>query len=540
MKPLHILGLICLAALGLRLALLASIVDFPGIADPLHYYNMGVRLVEGHGFTIDYIWQYTLPPESIEHPEEHWMPLAAVLAAAPMALAGARPASAIVPFALLGALLPVASYAAARQMRLSAFAALFAATGAALLPEFVLNSLRTDTTIPAALFVSGSVIALTNGLRSGRAVAFAASGALGGLAYLTRNDGVLLLPMLAVTLLVYGAAARRYGPLPGTARAAPLAVALMPVVFMLVSAPWLARNWSEFGTLSTPETRAMFFFTHHNDHYAYNRDFTLATMLERQTPGEIIGKRLFEMAAGARLMITALDWLALPLIGGLLLLLAARPHAPDQRRELRERWLALAPALILLLGVYVAYALLIPYKAQAGSFKKAYLMLVPLLLPLAGYALDRAVDAARVRLGAAVLILALLGMNAFDLVRSDAAAARAYLASIERMAGVVRTLAGEDGPAASDPILMTQDPFILRYVGLRSVMFPFEDIDTIYEVALRYDVDYLLLPADRPDLDPIYLREAEDPRFPFAAEVSGTHYRLHRVLPPADPAPSPS
>lgn len=539
MKPLHILGLICLAALGLRLALLASLVDFPGIADPLHYYNMGVRLVEGHGFTIDYIWQYTLPPESIEHPEEHWMPLAAVLAAAPMALIGVQPAVAIVPFALLGALLPVASYAAARQMRLSAPAALFAAAGAALLPEFVLNSLRTDTTIPAALFVSGSVILLTDGLRSGRAAAFAASGALGGLAYLTRNDGVLLLPMLAVTLVVYSAAARRYGPLPGTKRAAPLAIALMPIAFALVSAPWLARNWNEFGTLSTPETRSMFFFTHHNDHYAYNRDFTLATMLERQTPGEIIGKRLFEMAAGARLMITALDWLALPVIGGLLLL-AARPLAPDQRRELRQRWLALAPALILLLGVYVAYTVLIPYKAQAGSFKKAYLMLVPLLLPLAGWALDRAIDAARIRLGTAVLILALLGMNAFDLVRSDAAAARAYLASVERMAAVVHALAGEDTPAARGPILMTQDPFILRYVGLRSVMFPFEDLDTIYEVALRYEVDYLLLPADRPALDPIYLREAEDPRFPFVAEIAGTHYRLHRVLPPANPTASPS
>src|SRR5690606_34354217 len=118
-------------------------------------------------------------------------------------------------------------------------------------------------------------------------------------------------------------------------------------------------------------------------HYAYQRDFTLQTMLDQQTPAQIIGKRLFEMAAAAKLMYTALDvFLPVLVAGGLLLVVAARD---------RERLLALAPTLVLLLGVFVFYTVLVPYKAQAGSFKKAYLTLIPLLLPLAGYALERAV-----------------------------------------------------------------------------------------------------------------------------------------------------
>ncbi|MCC6803206.1 MAG: hypothetical protein IT319_10000, partial [Anaerolineae bacterium] len=98
LTSLHRLLLICLAALAFRVPLLLIFVHYPGIADPTHYYNMGVRLVEGHGFTIDYIWQYSLPPASIVHPEEHWMPLTAILAAAPMALFGESARIALIPF----------------------------------------------------------------------------------------------------------------------------------------------------------------------------------------------------------------------------------------------------------------------------------------------------------------------------------------------------------------------------------------------------------------------------------------------------------
>ena len=114
-------------------------------------------------------------------------------------------------------------------------------------------------------------------------------------------------------------------------------------------------------------------------------------MLASQTPGEIVGKRLFEMAAAAKMMIDTLDALPIFVIGGLLLLVGLRD---------RERLITLSPVLILLLGAFVAYTVLIPYKAQAGSYKKFYLALVPLLLPLAAFALEHAVQNHRVRRGA--------------------------------------------------------------------------------------------------------------------------------------------
>ncbi|HLU09723.1 MAG TPA: glycosyltransferase family 39 protein [Oceanobacillus sp.] len=511
MKPHYKLLLICAVALALRLVVLALFVRFPGIADPNHYYNMGIRLVEGHGFTIDYIWQYNIPPESLVHPEEHWMPLTAVAAALPMQMFGVGVSQALLLFALVGSMLPVLTYWMSRQLDLSEHTALFSAATTAFLPEFVLNSVRTDTTILCAFFVGLSLLLLVHGLRRGGAFAFVGSGAAAGFAYLTRSDAILLLPMLVVTLIIYVLARRslrlRY-------------VWLMPVVAALVVSPWLARNLQAFGTWSSPETDDMMFFTDHNDHYAYGRHFTLDTMLATQTPAQIIGKRLFEMAAAAKMMIETLNALPVLLAGGFLILIATRDKA---------KLLTLSPALILLLGGFVAYTVFIPYKAQAGSYKKFYLSILPLLLPVAAYALERAVADRRIQLGAMALLIGLIGVNAVYLVRNDARFAGDYLASIERMASVAQTL--PDTNADGEIILMTQDPYILRYVGIRSVMFPSEDRETIIEVARRYGVDYLLMPAARPALDPLYVGAETDSRFVTAAEVPGTQYVFYGLEP---------
>ena len=127
------------------------------------------------------------------------------------------------------------------------------------------------------------------------------------------------------------------------------------------------------------------------------------------------------------------------------------------------------------------------------------------------------------------LLIGLIGVNAVYLVRNDARFAGDYLASIERMASVAQTL--PDTNADGEIILMTQDPYILRYVGIRSVMFPSEDRETIIEVARRYGVDYLLMPAARPALDPLYVGAETDSRFVTAAEVPGTQYVFYGLEP---------
>lgn len=518
MKTTRNLILICLLALGVRLALGVAFVRYPAIADSNHYYNMGVRLVEGQGFTIDYIWQYNRPPEAVVHPEDHWMPLAAVLAAIPMGALGISTGASLVLFVLIGSLLPLIAYWGARQLKLQESSAYYAALAAALMPELVLNSLRTDTTVPTALFVCLSLLLLNEGLWRGGWWHFAVSGAMVGLAYLTRNDGLLLIPMLAAVLIAYVLVRRGRAKVPLHWRG----VVVWAAAMLLVMTPWLIRNWQEFGAFGSAETDDMFFFTDHNDHYAYGRHFTLDTMLAAQTPAQIIGKRLFEMAAGIKVMITGLgEVIAVGLVGGVAYLWM-------KRREDPKRMLAALPVIVLLVGAFVAYTVFIPYKAQAGSFKKAFLMTAPLLIPVAALAIEQAIPHLRWRYGVMGLSLVILAAFAFDLVRLDNAGAAAYYPRIQAAAEQAETMPDTNGDGQI--ILMTQDPYALSYAGISSLMFPFENLDTTYEIARRYGVDYLLMPSARPGID-VLLNGETDPRFNLVGSVAGTEYTFWRVEP---------
>lgn len=519
-RPRVILACIVAAALLTRLALIGLVVEFPGVADPNHYYNMAVNLADGRGFVIDYIWQYSRAPEAITHPEDHWMPLTSAIAALPLALGGSGVDAALLGFALIGALVPLIGYALARQIGLSVETSLIAAAFCAALPEFVLNSVRTDTTIVAAALVGVCLFAFNRGLRGGRALWFIAAGVAAGLTYLTRSDGALLLPMMVVSAIVYALAARRGGPM----RDRWLGLIAALAAFVITILPWLLRNLTTFGALGSAETDDMFFFTDHLDHYAYERAFTFSTLLQAQSWGQIVSKRLFELAAGGQMMIATSDALAALLIGGAILLAVG---AARRDRQARERLLALAPALILILGVTVAYAVFIPYKAQAGSLKKGWLMTLPALLPIAAYALEAVIADRRLRYGAAAVIVALLGLNAFQLVRTDQRAALGYLADIERVAALARDLPDVTGDG--EIVLMTQDPYILAYVGLRTVMYPSEPQSVIQGVAQRYGVDYLLMPAARPALDPVYLRQETESPFTFVRDLPGTQYEFWRA-----------
>lgn len=510
-KSSHKLFLICLGALLFRLALL-TFIQHPGIGDSNHYYNLGRLLADGKGYNIDYIWQYNNPPADLIHAEDYWMPLTGLFPAASMALLGQTVAVALLPFIIMGSLIPIVAYVATRQFGCSQTTALLMAAAAAFIPEFVLNSLRTDTTIPNILLVCASILLLTHGLKSGRILAFAGSGLAAGLAYLIRSDSSLLLPMLLVTLLVYALWGRKQVANPTRWRYA----ILIPVIAVVLALPWSLRNLQLSGTISTPKLDQMFYLTDFRQHFVYDTELSLQTLLASQTPAQLIGKRLFEMAASLKLMYTTLDVL-LPVAvwGGLLLLIWSRD---------RDRLLTLAPTLILLGGVFVFYTAFVPLKSQGGSFKKAFLTLIPLLLPLAAYALEQVIHEKRWQVATMLIAVSLLGANAFELVRADARAVNTYLDYIEATVQQARELPDSNGDG--EIILMGQDPFMLRFYDMRSVMLPLEDRETILEVAQRYHVDYVMMPPDRPALDPLYLGTETDRRFIHMADVTGTNVKL--------------
>lgn len=507
------LFLICLGALVLRVSMV-GFVRHPGIADPNHYYNLGRELAAGNGFQIDYIWQYYNPPDEIVHPIDWWHPLTGVLVAASMGVFGANVQAGLLPFIIIGSVLPVVAYLAARQLGCTESAGLFAGAATGVLPELVMNSLRTDTLIPNTLLVMGCIILLVHGLLRANPMALLGSGLLGGLAYLTRSENLLLLPMYVVTLAVYTLFKQ-----PIKRSLWPYLV-LMPLVALGVALPWLWRNLSVMGWLTPPHQSGIFFWTDFRDLYAYDRELSWGTMTSSQTGPQIIAKRLFEMAASVKIMYTTLDvFLPVVVIGGMILLVAKRD---------RERLLVLTPTMVLLGGVYFFYTVLAPFFSQGGSFKKAYLTLVPLLIPVGAYALEQVVENRRLRVGTMVIVLGLMGANAIELTRADIGFTNAYLDEMEQVVDTVQALPDTNGDGRV--VLMSQDPFMMSFLGLRSVAIPMEDRDTVLDVGARYHVDYLMMPPARPSLDPIYEGEERDPRFVRVRDIPGKAIEIYRMV----------
>ncbi len=493
------------AALLFRLALL-SLVSNPGLHDPIHYYNLGRRLAEGQGFTVDYVWHYSRIPLDISHGIDHWMPVAGVAAAAGIWLGGASPIAALTVFVLAGSLAPLLTFFAAKQLALSDETALIAALLGAFIPDLVLSSLRTDTTALNAVFICGAILLLNDGLQHRRRVNFLLCGALTGLAYLTRNDSLLFFPMLAATLIIR----MRFGSRQLSYRDAFFATSLTSVACLVVIAPWLWRNLQETGLLGTAETSRMFFMVEQSDHYAYGHAITWESMLARRSIGELLYFRLFQFAAAIKQVVVSL---ALPLN---ILILAGAIRL--LRGKLPARISTLAPAFIWLAGLLLAYPFFLPLKSQAGSFEKAFLTVVPLLIPLAAVPIDRSFHRSIWRwgfVGLAVLWLAVSSVLQFTW-RTEFA--NTYYGSIQVLVDALDSLPDVTGDG--ELRLMSQDPYVMSYFGYASVMTPLATREDTLELGRRFAIDYLMMPASRPALDDLYLSEATDPRFQLAAHLA--------------------
>ncbi|GAB5491754.1 MAG: hypothetical protein Phog2KO_19690 [Phototrophicaceae bacterium] len=519
----HYWALFIITIIGLlfRVGLLVFINN-PGLNDQNHYYNLGSRLLNGEGFTIDYIWHYSSVPDDIVHPIDHWMPLAGVTVTAGMAIAGENPQASLIFFIVAGSLLPLLVFVATKQYDVSDELALIASSFALFIPDFVWNSLRTDTTILNMVFITGSIIALTHAIKNSRWWGYVICGLLGGIAYITRNDSIIILPMAFVTALTYLIWGKDL-----INRKNLWQVMLVPIAFLITISPWLLRNYETIGMLGSPETSRMFFMIDARQHYAYNIPITLEAMLEQQTMRQLIEKRLFEFAAAIKQMIISLDGILAVLIPLGLLSLLSKRH--------RANLLTLSPALIWLLGILVAYPLLLPYKSQSGSFEKAYLTIIPMLLPLAAIAIEQVFVKGRWRYLAVSIIIVLMGLNSFEFVRQETNLADSIYARFEILTTQLETLPDVTG---DDEIrLMSQDPFPLSYFGYSSVMIPLtSNLDDVLEIATRYDIDYLQMPAGRPLLDAIFMGDVQDERFVWVEDVVENGriiFKLYEIRPDA-------
>ncbi|PYM62997.1 MAG: hypothetical protein DMD79_09770 [Candidatus Rokuibacteriota bacterium] len=180
---------------------------------------------------------------------------------------------------------------------------------------------------------------------------------------------------------------------------------------------------------------------------------------------------------------------------------------------------------VLLLGFHT---LVTTFTAGSGFLNSSPAMVPGCLLIVAG-ALSQVLRRAPVILLAVLLLAAPLAVRAYGETR-DVIAARNRMA--QPLASVKALIERDAKMPPSEVVIMARIPWELHWsTGYKAIQIPADDLATILEVAKRYRANYLLLPAPRPALEPLYRDEHSDGRFRFVGAVPHASPDLGRYSP---------
>jgi len=221
--------------------MLAARITFPPLDDPAFYVQTARNLAAGRGLVSDVLWSYQFSFPSVSHPShEYWMPMATLLMAPWIRALGDTLFAAQLPGTLCGALLVPLTYALGRivlpgDRRIAVGAALLLLAGA--LPVY--QAASTDSAAPFAVLGAGALLVGGMAIERRSVSLSLLAGLLGGLAYLTRSDGMLI-PALTGAIVVGSLGLTRQGLWMLVALAAGCAVPM---------GAWWIRNGLTFGVL---------------------------------------------------------------------------------------------------------------------------------------------------------------------------------------------------------------------------------------------------------------------------------------------------
>lgn len=520
-----------LVAFGIRVATWLAFPD-PAYPDALYYANVARNVAGGAGLSVDYVWSFvevggvlpatgTLPIPA----NAHWMPLAVLIQVPFLLLLGPGTLTAALPFWLLAAGVAPLTWAIARDAGLGRAAALCAGLLAAA-PGLVLPYLAQPDNFAPYMLLGALALWLCGRALRGDRRAFLAGSACVGLAFLSRNDGVLL----AVPFLVVFLAGRR-----GHAEAARIGWGTAfagAALCLAIVGPWLARQLLVFGSLSPSAANGrILWIAEYADLFSIATPATLSTFLA-QGIGPLLASRAGGLVAAIGILV----------IGPLLVVLAPPTAAGVWARRRDPRFVPWAIyTLTLLLFSGLLFAVHVPY----GTFLHSVVAVLPhaFVLAIAGIGIlvtaiarrrpawdaDRAVPVFTVALTGLALALAGAGaLRTLDAWRAERTSREAIVAALR---------------ADPDPgRVMSPDPGAYRYhAGIAGIVTPDDPLPVIADALDRYAVRHLVIerahpvPALAPILDggprPAWLSA------PLAATPDAALYRVCLPVPAEGCAP---
>jgi Dolichyl-phosphate-mannose-protein mannosyltransferase len=242
------------------LALLVRAVVFgvhPDAAypDSSYYVDVARAIQSGHGFNVDFIYSFLdvgsgIPanPHLPVASNGFWMPLASLVQLPTIWLLGPTPLASALPFIVIGSLAAPLTWLIAREAGCDARVAVAAAIAIAIPAATTIYMTQPDNFSLFQPIATAAIWLTVRGLKGNR-WSFALAGLMVGLAALSRNDGLLL--GAAVGLAFAWDRGRAWRSKGGRAPQIPWRFAFACFgLFLLVMAPWYARQLAVFGSIS--------------------------------------------------------------------------------------------------------------------------------------------------------------------------------------------------------------------------------------------------------------------------------------------------
>ena len=484
-------------SLAVRLAV-AALISRPGYMDVAYYAAGAVRIAQGGGLSEPFLWNYLDDPAGLPHPGFlYWMPLPSLLAAPFAVLFPGSFFALQFPFVLLSALLPLVAYGLAWdttcRRRSAWLAGSLTLLGGFFFPYWTLP----ETFAPFALVGSLALWLAGYGVLGARRRALDVGrwllvGLLVGLAHLTRADGILLLPVVALASLISSPRGNTQHASRITRHLSRLVVVDLSFVvlgYLLVMAPWFLRNISAVGAPLSRAGNKSLWLRAYDDLFCYGCELSLRSYLAWGWL-DILRSKLW--AAGvnvARLLAEDCLIFLLPLVVvGLHRLRRCPPFLLS---------------LIYLLLIYLTHSLAFTFPGPRGGFFHAGAPALPFLFTAGAEGVGETVRwAARRRrwdlpqaraVFTAAVVLAAVALSVHPLAQKLPVWRDADAVYLEISAWLARQGAEEARVMVGNP------PAFWYHTGHPAVVVPNGDVDTLLAVADRYGVGYVVLDPNRPE-----------------------------------------
>jgi hypothetical protein len=491
--------------------------------DADYYFAGGLQLANGHGFSEPYLWNYLDDPAGLPHPSHtYWMPLASIVSAVGMWIAGQSTYSAgRLPFILLSACVPLLTAGLAFRVRpetrlamVSGLLSIFSLYYAPFMPvpdnyalfmllggAFLLLAPRREKWIPIGL------------------------GALAGLMTLARSDGLLWLGLAGLTIM-WNFSSKSDG-MPNTfsswLRHVVPAALLILLGYLLTMGWWHGRNLNLFDSLLTPGGGRLLWLQNYNQTFIYPpEELTRDSFLQAGWDLAIQNRvRAFvsnlSNAFGAQ--------------GGIFLFPFILIGLWQLRRDLRTK-ITVTGWVIL----FVVMTIIFPFAGSRGSFFHAGAAFQPYWWIAAPIGLEAVLMWARSRgqftdKNASVFLQGVLVLLAIFMTGYlvDFRVISAGWAKDDLIYPSVQEVLVDNGLHPADVVIVRNPPGYFIASGNSSIALPFGDESTILAAAEKFEAKYLVLEKGGTfeSIQDLYDEPQSHPSFIYIGEVNEA--KLYRI-----------